>query len=529
MRQLLTLRRPVTRVLSVLLAALFLFGSAPASLVQADPAPRGLPRLMREALVAPDRTFRVLVGRQGRGNEAESFVTGRGNRRIKDLGKVGFVAEVRGRDIALLARLRGVRWLTIDAPIQTTATVDATRLATVFDQTLNASPLWAQGITGQGVGIAIVDTGVDEVGGDFKDPATGLSRVVVRTNVTSSSTTVSDGFGHGTHVAGIAAGNSWTQPGSSPTQGKYVGVAPGAKVIAVRVADDQGRTYLSDVIQGIEWVIANRQAHNIRVLNLSLQSTVAESATTSYLAAAVERAWMNGIVVVVSAGNQGANSAFYPPGNDPFAITVGASDPVGTASRADDGMAPWSTYGTTQDGFSKPDVVAPGRYITSVLASGSPGLRTLFPGRVVDGSYLWLSGTSMASPQVAGVAALALQNNPGLTNDGLKWLLANTSTRVGGSSPPPGQGAGLVDASAVATYAGTIGVANLGLPINVHLIGPNGLTIYTPLGATGATWTEGGWDSTSWTEGGWDSTSWTEGGWDSTSWTSTPPQTGSVR
>jgi serine protease AprX len=397
-------------------------------------------------------------------------------------------------------------------------TVDGSRLGTVYNQTINATPLWAQGYDGRGVGIAVIDTGIDDASADFRTEA-GVSRIVARTNTTSSAPTKIDGYGHGTHVAGIAAGNSWAQHGSSATQGKYAGVAPGATLISVRVADDQGQTYLSDVMEGIDWVIANRQTYNIRVLNLSLTSTVAESASTSYLAAAVERAWLNGILVVVAAGNDGPNTALYPPANDPFVITVGASDPAGTPGRSDDGMASWSSYGVTQDGFSKPDVIAPGRYITSNLALPASVLGGHFPDRVVDGRYMWLSGTSMAAPQVAGAAALALQRNPSLTNNALKWLFLSTATRVGGATPLPGQGAGLVDARAAATYSGTPGVANNGLAISRHLVGPNGATVYAAGSGSSATWVEGGWDSTSWTEGGWDSSSWTEGGWDATIYT----------
>jgi serine protease AprX len=179
-------------------------------------------------------------------------------------------------------------------------------------------------------------------------------------------------------------------------------------------------------------------------------------------------------------------------------------------------MAAWSSYGVTQDGFSKPDVVAPGRYIASNLASGSV-LGGQFPERVVDGSYIWLSGTSMAAPQVAGVAALALQRNPSLTNDALKWLLMSTAGKVGpGSAPLPGQGAGQVDAQAAVMYARTPGVANAGLRISPHLVGPGGAMVYTGAGGMSASWSEGGWNTTEWTEGGWDSSQWTEGGWNTT-------------
>jgi serine protease AprX len=339
--------------------------------------------------------------------------------------------------------------------------------------------------------------------------------VVARVNTSAAAAARPDGYGHGSHVAGIVGGNSWAQ-GPGPTRGRYAGVAPGANIVAVRVSDDQGRTYLSDVMEGIDWVVANRQAYNIRVLNLSLQSTVAEPASTSYLAAAVERAWLSGILVVVAAGNIGPDAERYPPANDPFVVTVGASDQAGTPGRSDDGMAAWSSYGTTQDGHSKPDVVAPGRYIASNKAGGSV-LAGQFPERAVDGQYLWLSGTSMAAPQVAGVAALAFERSPGLTNDALKWILMSTAERVGpGGAPLPGQGAGQVDARRAALYAGTPGVANVGLRISPHLVGPNGATTYTGAGGTSASWSEGGWNATQWSEGGWNATAWTEGGWNTT-------------
>jgi serine protease AprX len=502
------------RALGALLAAMVVLGASPSAPAQAVAPTRALPQLTREAAAAPERTFRVLIGRAGRGRAVDAYVTGRGQRKLKDVGSHTFVAELKGREIAALSRHPGVRWVTIDAPVApTSTTIDSTKLVTIYNQTLNTTGLWNAGLNGKGVAIAVIDTGIDESSGDFRDPATGVSRVVARVNTTASPAAFADGFGHGTHVAGIAAGNSWSQA-SGQNRGKYVGVAPGANLISVRVGDDLGRTYLSDVMEGIDWVIANRQTYNIRVLNLSMQSTVAESAGTSYLAAAVERAWLNGILVVVAAGNIGPNAEQYPPANDPFVIAVGASDPLSTAGRSDDGMAPWSSYGTTQEGFAKPDVVAPGRYIASNLVPGSV-LGGQFPTRIVDGSYIWLSGTSMAAPQVAGVAALAFQRNPGLTNDAVKWLLMQTATPLSsGSVALSGQGAGLVDAQAAVMYSGTPGVANSGLRINPHLTGPNGATTYTTAGTTTPSWAEGGWDTTSWTEGGWDTSSWSEGGWD---------------
>jgi serine protease AprX len=262
------------------------------------------------------------------------------------------------------------------------------------------------------------------------------------------------------------------------------------------------------VVNAIEWVIANRVTYNIRVLNLSLRSSVAESYTTSILDAAVERAWFNGILVVVAAGNDGAGTALYPPANDPFVITVGASDPMGTAGRSDDKLAPWSSYGTTQDGYAKPDVVAPGRYIAAPLASNGSTLATTFPSRIVDGNYIWMSGTSMAAPVVAGIAALAFQAHPEWTNDQVKWLLMQTATKLGGATPLPGQGAGLVDAQAVVGYSGTPGYANQGLTVSSQLKTPDGTTTYSS-----STWSSSTWSSSTWSSSTWSSSTWSESTW----------------
>ena len=488
-------------------------GARPAARVSLVSARRGRPTVTGlspdgdQAAAQPSKVFRVIVGRAG-GATADQYVTSMGYRKLRDLSTFGFVAEVPGQGIAGLGSNPGVRWVTIDAPVAatgktttTSTTIDASKLGTVYPQTLSAPALWNAGVTGKGVGIAVVDTGVNDALADFKT-STGQSRVVATVKTNAAATALADGHGHGTHVAGVALGNSWAQASTSATRGEYVGVAPGANLVAVQVSDDQGTAYASDVIVGIEWVIANRATYNIRVLNLSLLSTVAESAATSYLDAAVERAWLSGILVVVAAGNLGPGTALYPPANDPFVITVGASDPVGTTSRTDDGMAPWSSYGTTQDGYAKPDVVAPGRFVASNLASATSVLALQFPLRLTDPGYLWLSGTSAAAPMVAGAAALAFERHPEWTNDAVKWLLMGTATKLGGKSPLPGQGAGLVDAAKAATYAGTPGVANSGLPISGQLTGPDGAVTYTS-----SSWSSSSWSTSSWSSSSWSTTS----------------------
>ncbi len=223
--------------------------------------------------------------------------------------------------------------------------------------------------TGPGIGVAVIDSGIS--------PHTALgSRVVARVNLVSwEGPSTGDPYGHGTHVAGIIGGNT--------TAARYVtsaftgGSAPAVKLIDVRVLGSNGMGYTSDVIAGIDWAIANREQHGIRVLNLSLGHPVSEPAAIDPLCRAVERAYAAGLVVVASAGNYGQTSTGAPvlggitsPGNSPFAITVGAIDTAGTLTRSDDRVAPYSSRGPTAfDLAVKPDVVAPG---TRLVVARSP-------------------------------------------------------------------------------------------------------------------------------------------------------------
>ncbi|MDX6513087.1 MAG: serine protease AprX [Gaiellaceae bacterium] len=348
-----------------------------------------------------------------------------------------------------VAAQAGVAFVVLDRSMAATAGIPPARtpfnapaLSTFYPAIDKAPGAWAQGVTGAGIGIAVIDSGVTPRA-DFGD------RLVRVTMPTQDGTKLDDGFGHGSLVAGIAAGQS--------PDGRYVGVAPGATVYAVNIARDDG-VYTSDVIAGLRWVYLHRSETNVRVVNLSLTQTAPSQYTSSTLDAAVERLWKAGIVVVVSAGNLGPDSSLYAPGNDPFAITVGASDPNDTADPADDTLAPWSSYGETQAGYAKPELVAPGRHIVSTV----PGLSTLArvapPENMVANGYLRINGTSFSAPQVAGAAALLLQQKPTLTPDQVKWVLMRAARSLEGSD------AGALDLASTASLLALPGSANVGVP-----------------------------------------------------------------
>ena len=226
---------------------------------------------------------------------------------------------------------------------------------------------------------------------------------------------------------------------SDPLRGKYIGVAPDANLIAVKASDEAGNSTVLDVINGIQFVVDHKAEFNIRVLNLSVSSDTPQSYKTDPLDAAVEYAWQKGIVVVAASGNRGAaaDAVKYAPGNDPFVISVGGVDEDGNYGRG--ARAVWSSTGRTQDGFAKPDVMAPGAHIVSVLAPSSAFL-ALCPNCAIGGAYFKAGGTSMAAPVVAGAAALLLQARPTLTPDQVKTLLTQTDKPIQGQA-----GAGEID------------------------------------------------------------------------------------
>ena len=327
-----------------------------------------------------------------------------------------------------------------------------------YHRSIQLDRAWRRTV-GSGVGVAVVDTGIAGDLSDFADLNGRGSRVMASAVTNPCASDANDHFGHGTHVAGLIAG-----------VGRHLGVAPDANLISVKVADDDGNTTVLDVIYGIQFAVDHRDSLGIRVINLSLSSTVAESYLTDPLDAAVESAWFQGIVVVAAAGNEGTapDAVSYAPGNDPYVITAGAVDDRGTRTIADDVLAPWSSRGLTQDGVEKPEVLAPGAGLVAPLAPGSD-FTELCPECVVEGRYFRLSGTSMSAAVVSGAVALILGENPGWSPDRVKGAIVSTLEDV------PGAGAELNVAAALDGP----GYANSGLTPNSLISPDTGLIDWT--------------------------------------------------
>jgi serine protease AprX len=351
----------------------------------------------------------------------------------------GVVARVSAAGALRLATDPGVRHVSLNAAVRRTSesVVPVTspsaddKLATAYGDAVSATDTWTGArTTGKGIAVAVIDSGIAGDQLDFRNDA-GTSRVVASAVVHPDAHSAGDQVGHGTHIAGLIAGNGLKRNGG--VRGRYLGVAPEASLVSVKISDDEGNTTVADVIDGLQFVVAEKDELGIRVANLSLNSTVAEPAATDPLDAAAEVTWANGIVVVAAAGNRGtaSDATWYAPANDPYVITVGAVDDQNTRRLGDDIVPDWSSRGPTQDGTMKPDVIAPGAHLVSVLAPGSAYAKQC-PECVVDGNYLRLGGTSMAAGVASGAIALVLQRHPDWTPDQVKGELVDAARGVDG-------------------------------------------------------------------------------------------------
>ena len=386
--------------------------------------------------------------------------------------------------------------------------IESTALLNTYVRSIKADGLWnnAAYLQGEGITVAVVDSGIADHP-DLRDE-NGNNRIIQHVHINQSG--ISDDFyGHGTHIAGTIGGRGVESAGG------YIGVAPSVKFIDVKVMNDAGMGTLSEVVGGLQWIYNNRQLYNIRIVNMSLNSTVAESYHTSPLNAALEILWFNGVTVVVSAGNNGSTNAgtIYPPANDPFVITVGAVDEKSTAALTDDLLASFSAYGTTIDGFAKPDLVAPGSNIIATLSSGDNNLATAHPLNKVPGTltnvYFRMSGTSMAAAVATGAVALLLQDEPNLTPDQVKFRLQATANKSWSGYNSQKMGAGYLDIAA-AVQGTTTQSANTGRVASQLL--------WT--GSAPVMWGSVSWNSVSWNSVSWNSVSWNSVSWNSVSWNS---------
>jgi serine protease AprX len=441
---------------------------------------------------------------------------------------------MRASAAAALARRPEIRAVSLNAPVESTGTVDPAALRTSYNQSIRSDRSWGFGATGKGVGVAVIDTGIAGQLPDFRvSQADTRSRVVASAVVNPAARDATDTFGHGTHVAGLIAGNGTNRDPDDPLSGRYAGVAPDANLIAIKADDGQGRTTLADIIAGLQFAVDFKSTYNIRVVNLSLRSSVAESYRTDPLDAAVEQAWYAGIVVVAAAGNGGtaSDAVSYAPANDPHVITAGAVDDMGTKDISDDRLASWSGRGTTQDGFAKPDVVAPGAQLVSTLAPSSY-YASACPACVVDGGYLRIGGTSMAAAVVSGEVADLLQLFPDFRPDQVKATVVKRTRAV--MSPTS---SGLVDAGGEPAAATSVTDTVVGAeaaadkaelnPTSVSATAPPPSTWLDPT-TLAIDYQRVSWSRISWSDApdalrpAWSRVSWSVAEWSRVSWSATP-------
>jgi serine protease AprX len=353
--------------------------------------------------------------------------------------------------------------------------------------------------------IAIVDSGIDTARADFG------TRVLEQVNFVSTgkANAPGDGRGHGTFVAGIAAGSA---PG-------YAGAAPNAKLVSLDVMDDGGSGYTSDVIKAAQWILANKDRHNIRVANFSLHSANMSRFYDDPLNVAINKLWFGGVVVVAAAGNygnaDGPSGVPHSPGNNPFVITVGAADLGDNAGIGNDTQAAWSAYGRTPDGFWKPEVCASGRYMVGPVPASSTLAAERASSLKSDG-YIELSGTSFAAPVVAGIAAQLLARNPGLSPDQVKGALMESARPVP-KAAANSCGVGQVNGVRAAT---ALSAPNPNLALN-QFVTTNLLTggrTFDAVSWSNVSWSNVSWSNVSWSNVSWSNVSWSTVSWSNVSW-----------
>jgi serine protease AprX len=462
------------------------------------------PPLQQQAAANPGQLLNVIV--LGQPTSPMSVLRDRvkaaGAKDIKEFTVIrGMVANVPGSRLASLGSDPAVRSITPNGRVKSQSIASGL----IWPQAVGVDTLWGSKAAPapNAPAIAVVDSGVD--------PGKSDAFEAVRPTVDlTGAPGAKDLDGHGTMVASIAASASAAFPGASPTSPVY----------PLRVVHADGTAYAGDVIAAADWIYKNAFKDNIRVANFSFRSTFPDYAMYDPIDAAVRQLWLSGTVVVTSAGNNGSSRMLYAPANDPFVITVGAADIADTVSRADDSNAPWTSYGATAEGFAKPELGAPGRWMIGLVPPKST-FATTFPDRIVSPGYMWMSGTSFAAPVVSGTAALILARHPDWTPDQVKGALMLTA-RTAPLATPLSLGLGVVDAAAAAAVTNPPN-PNVGLEQFVKSDDSGAAywdaDAWNAFVATDAAWTNAAWTDAAWTDAAWTDAAWTNAAWTNAAWT----------
>ena len=493
----------------------------------------------------------------------------------------GFSARIPSGTMAELAATPGIAAVTPDAAGHLLSTYDPTTDSGSLlnaESRVGARNAWTAGFTGQGVDVALIDSGVAPVNG-LTAPGKIINGPDFSLESPANNLQYLDTYGHGTHMAGIIAGRDDGATTSASNSTDFLGMAPDARIVSIKVADSHGNTDVSQILAAIDWVVRHRNDHgmNIRVLNLSYGTHASDPYTTDPLAYAAEAAWRSGIFVVAAAGNDGSGTSLTDPAYDPNILAVGAAaSPTSLLqSLTQDAVAAFSS--SPLDGRHV-DLVAPGAHIQSLRDPGSYIDQMYSSTGAITNRFFRGSGTSQAAAMVSGAAALLIQEHPSITPDQLKLLLRSTATPILGTSSSEGSGElnvaaalnhwvsnGFGDRQQLSTGSGSLDGARGGVMLTMKGVGLTGNTdifgnamsgqeVATSLsgGSTlmdsewlagdwtgtswagpswqavwsdttlwsGATWNSASWSSHSWSAAGWNSASWSSASWSSASWSS---------
>jgi serine protease AprX len=455
----------------------------------------------------------------------------------------GFVATIPADAVDDVSAASGVWSVTPNARIQLHGLMDGydadhdANSVRWVNKVMGAHHYWNDGYTGSGIDVALIDSGVAPVNG-----LTYAGKVVNGPDLSFESQAANlqylDTYGHGTHMAGIIAGRDDGAPEAENADktSTFMGIAPGARIVSVKVADSSGAVDVSQVVAAIDWVVQNRNTNgmNIRVLNLSFGTDGVQDYQLDPLTYAVEVAWRKGIVVVVAAGNAGYGTAkLNNPAYDPRVIAVGAAASNGTFN--DDGYTV-ASFSSCGNGNRNPDLVAAGKSIASLRAPGSYADIT-YPSAQVGNTPRFVrgSGTSQAAAVVSGAAALVIQERPSITPDQLKKLLTMTSEPVPNSSTQC-QGAGMMDlddvhetatpsvASSTQTFPLATGLGSLNAARGSAQLTDGGIAlageqdIFEGTAWNAPDWAAKTWSGTSWSAGVWNGKTWSGDAWNGSSW-----------